>query len=175
MNRFKFHFVFFLSLAFSSQCLGAVLLYNIKERAAIVPFDNSTNGFAATDVQAAIEEAKATAEGKARWVVLVGFDGNASTGRWLEFLTNVSSNVSGYVLPKPAYMLELAASCESSTTVTFTFYKQVTTVIETLTLTSTRKTTKNVNVSLASLDELSAKITSGSCSKPNVGIHLRYQ
>lgn len=164
---------FVLCWALSAQ--GAVFFYNIKARASIVPFDNSTNGFTAVDVQAAIEEAKAMAEGKARWVVMIGFDGNGSTGRWLEFLTNISSNVSGYVLPAPSYMLELSASCESSTTVTFTVYKQVTSVLETLTLTSTRKASKTVSVSLTTLDELSAKITSGSCSKPTVGIHLRYQ
>lgn len=34
-----------------------------------VPFDNATNGFAASEVQTAIEEAKATAEGKARFSI----------------------------------------------------------------------------------------------------------
>ena len=55
-----------------------------------VPFDNSTNGFTAIDVQAAIEEAKNTAEGKARYAVGFGFDGNGSGGRWLETHTNIA-------------------------------------------------------------------------------------
>lgn len=49
----------------------------------LIPFDNSSNGFTSTDVQAAIEEAKATAAGKLRDSRYFIMNGTVSNGDWL--------------------------------------------------------------------------------------------
>lgn len=48
-----------------------------------VPFDNSTNGFTSTDVQAAIEEAKQNAEGFPRAGIRSNYNGTVSANQWL--------------------------------------------------------------------------------------------
>lgn len=153
---------------------GAIVQFDRTQMAITTPFDNSTNGFTSVEVQSAIEEAKNTAEGKARYVVNYGFDGTASSGRWLETITNVASNLSGYVVAKPAYLKELSLACSSSTTVTIGLYRNAS-QIATIVMTSQKIDYEDENVSLSQGDELSAKVESGSCSKPAFWVHMRYQ
>lgn len=47
------------------------------------PFDNATNGFTATDAQAAIEEAKLSAQGFPRAGIRATSNGGQSNGEWL--------------------------------------------------------------------------------------------
>jgi len=159
---------------FASISNGAIYQFQRALQALYVSFDNATNGFTSIEVQSAIEEAKTTAEGKARFVIALGFDGNGSTGRWLELATNVPSDISGYIFPVDSYIKEFSGVCASSTTVVFGVYKNAV-QIDTLTLSSVRKATKTVTLTATSLDELSVKINSGSCVRPMVFIHSRYQ
>lgn len=146
---------------------GAVFQFQRALQALFVSFDNATNGFTSTDVQAAIEEAKATAEGKARFSISGGFDGNASVGRYLEFNSNVDSNQSGYVNANPSRLRELTCVCLASSTVTFTVAKVGGADLATCVITASRKgISTGLTVDLASLDELSVRVTSGSCSRP---------
>ncbi len=153
---------------------GAIVQFDRTQMAITTPFDNSTNGFTATEVQSAIEEAKSTAEGKARYVVNFGFDGNASSGRWLETVPNVGSNVSGYVVAKPAILKELSLSCAGSSTVTIGLYRNAS-QIATIVMSAQKTAYEDKNVNLNAGDALSAKVVSGSCSKPAFWTHMRYQ
>ena len=58
-----------------------------KDPAAAVPFDNETNGFTATDVQAAIEEAKLTG-GVARYAVPLIYNGTVGDNAWITYSNN---------------------------------------------------------------------------------------
>jgi hypothetical protein len=49
------------------------------------PFDNETNGFVATDVQAAIEEARQSAEGFPRAGLALTANGTLTTGNWITY------------------------------------------------------------------------------------------
>ena len=49
------------------------------------PFDNSTNGFTADEVQSAIEEAKETAEGKPRFTLTLVNNGTISNNQWVAY------------------------------------------------------------------------------------------
>lgn len=133
-------------------------------------FDNSTNGFASNNVQSAIEEAKNTAEGKARWLASPGFDGTASVGRYLEFSSNVNSNQSGLVVPRSASLKELSLALNTSGTITFTIYKwngSAETSLTTISTSSSRKSiVTGLDILLNSNDELRVKCTSGSGSRP---------
>ena len=61
-------------------------------------FNNVTNGFTATNVQAAIEEAKSTAVGKVRFSAVCGYGGQAK-GQHLEFFKGIGCDTSPYVVP----------------------------------------------------------------------------
>lgn len=132
------------------------------------------NGFTSRNTQEAIEEAKITAPGTAGpYAAISGFDGNATTGRWLEFLTNIASNVSGHVIPEAASIKYLSVAAQTNTTCTFTIYKNGIS-LETLTLTAQRKNNKiSLNHVLIALDELSVQVTSGNCAKPTFNIFIK--
>lgn len=131
-------------------------------------FDNSTNGFIASNVQAAIEEARTTGLITVGGAILLGFDGNASSGRWLEVITNVSSNDTQYIIAgtKIIRAIALGTNKSSTYTCTITLYKNGVS-LDTITLSSQYKNIKTgLYHTLASLDEISAQVISGSCSKP---------
>jgi hypothetical protein len=153
---------------------GAIVQFDRTQWAGSTPFDNSTNGFTSTDVQAAIEEAKLTAVEKSRYAVGFGFDGNASSGRWLETHTNIASNVSGYVAAKPAILKEISLACSSASTITVGIYRNAA-QIATIVMTSQKIDYEDENVNLTNGDEISAKVESGSCTRPSLFIHMRYQ
>lgn len=71
------------------------------------PFDNSTNGFTATNTQEAIEEARNTATGLLVYAVSIIRNGSMSNGDWLgkgELLSNTPS----YVAPRNLQFIGLS-------------------------------------------------------------------
>jgi hypothetical protein len=135
-----------------------------------LPFDNATNGFTATEAQSAIEEARATAEGKARYCVSCGFDGNASTGRYLEYNSNVDSNQSGFVLPRNSILKEMSLCVNTSATITFGVYYwngTTETLLTSISLSAARTATSTgLNISVSQGWEIRVKCTAGSASRP---------
>jgi hypothetical protein len=131
-----------------------------------IPFDNSTNGFIASEVQSAIEEAVS----KPRWLASAGFDGNASVGRYLEYTSNVDSNIAGLIIPKVSKLQDLSLAVTANSTCTFsilTWNGVVETSIASISLVAARKSVvSNLNVTLNVSDEIRIKLTSGTCSRP---------
>lgn len=110
-------------------------------------------------------------ETKARFLASAGFDGNASTGRYLEFNSNVDSNVTGFTLPRNAVLKEISYGQSANSAVTWEVRRQTPTPITTLatvTLTSSerKKTYTGLNINIAAEEELSVYCTAGSCSRP---------
>lgn len=138
-----------------------------------------SNNFTSKTVQEAIEEAKSTAEGKARFLVSCGFDGTASTGRYLEYNSNVDSNLSGFVIAVPSYLKELTISVVSRATTTFKVYTwndTTETEIASISLSNTRVgRVINLNVLLPALSEIRVKCTSGSSARPIVFQYYQVQ
>lgn len=158
----------------ASNANAAIYLYDRTQFAGTVPFDNSVNLFSADNVQAAIEEVKQANENIARFLVTAGFDGNASTGRWLEMTKSVPSNNTPFVFPKNAYLTEFSYACTSSTTVTFGVYINAVKVLNlVMTASKTGATVQQVTVNL--LDTMSWKVESGSCSRPIVATFARFR
>jgi len=128
------------------------------------------NGFTSRSVQEAIEESKSTAEGKARYAVSCGFDGNSAVGRYLEFNSNVDSNVTGFIVPRASILREVSLGVSANSTVTFQILKwngTTETLLTSISLAGTRKNTlTGLNISLAALDEIRVKDSSGSCARP---------
>jgi hypothetical protein len=135
-------------------------------------FDNSTNGFTSVNVQAAIEESRATAQ-SARFVVSFGWDGTASTGRWLEMFKSVPSNNTPFVLANNAIVKGVSFACESITTAKIGLYKNAI-QIDTLAMVAA-KTAYDGALSISAIagDQLSAKVESGSCSRVIYSVFLQ--
>lgn len=137
-------------------------------------YDNSirANGFVSKTTQEAIEEARSTAEGKMRYLNSCGFDGSATSGRYLEYNSNVDSNQTGFVIAIPSKLKELSIGAVSNATVTFTVYKwngTAETSLTTISLAGTRTgRVIGLDIALVALDEIRIKCTSGSCSRPIV-------
>lgn len=138
-----------------------------------VKFNNSTNGFVATNDQAAIEEAKNTATGRARFLGCCGFDGNASSGRYLEYNSNVDSNISGFVIPRAAKLKELSLVHTANSAVTFQILSWNGTTETLLTSINTtaserKKSVTGLDIALTANIELRVKCSAGSCARPIV-------
>lgn len=138
------------------------------------PFDNSTNGFTANEVQSAIEEAYQLGANASRGPTICGFDGTASSGRWLEFFANNPSNNSPFILAEDAELIALSVvTASGSSTGTVTIYKNGVS-LTTISLTAQKKNAINgLTLSLLELDEISAQVTSGSISRPNLYMFIR--
>lgn len=138
-----------------------------------VPFDNSANGFTSTESQSAIEEAKQLASKVSRGPTICGFDGKGSTGRWLEFFSNNPSNNNPFIVAENNELIAISVSASANSTGTVTIYKNGT-AVENITLTAARKNAKsNLLVSYSPLDEISARVTSGTISRPTLFLFLR--
>lgn len=138
-----------------------------------IPFDNSTNGFIADRVQPAIEELIQVIDSKAGYVIACGYGANAGSGRWLEFFEGINSGTVPHVAAEDGIIRAISVAVESATTATFTVYVDGV-AVETLTLTSARKAIKNgLLIPFDSLQELSVRVTSGSCKRPLFNISGR--
>lgn len=87
-----------------------------------IPFDNATNGFTADEVQAAIEEAKLTAEGLPRLSINLINNGVTGNNDWISY-SELTPNTN-IIFPLPVRLSEIAWS-NSNTSVEFSveFYK----------------------------------------------------
>lgn len=123
-------------------------------------------GVTAVEVQAALEEIYNLAKNASRGAIGCGFDGSASTGRWLEFFANNPSDNSPFVVPEPSILRAISASSTSNATCVITVFKNGVSVA-TLTFTAAQVArNKTLSVSLTDLDEISIQVTSGSISRP---------
>lgn len=148
-------------------------LIDISPVSRSIPFDNTTNGFTSTEAQSAIEEAKNTASDASRGPTLCGFDGNAATGRWLEFYANNPSNGNPFIIAEPVELVAVSVSASTNSTGVITIFKNGVS-LQTISLSASRKNRiKGLLHSLTDLDELSVQVTSGSITKPVLYMFIR--
>lgn len=134
--------------------------------ASSIPYDNTSSGIASTDVQAAIDEVYNLAKNASRGSIGCGFDGTASSGRYLEFFSNNPSNNSPFIVPEPGIIRAISASSAANSTCVITLFKNGVS-IATLTFTAqASQRNKTLNLSVTDLDKLSVQVTSGSISRP---------
>jgi len=113
----------------------------------------------------------------ARFAISAGFDGTASTGRYLEFNANVDSNLSGFVAPRTAKIKELSITNNSTATATVKIQRQAPTsaLLYTATLTAQKsKTITGLDIDLSANDDINIQIGSGSLSRPIVYLFLEF-
>jgi hypothetical protein len=123
-------------------------------------------GVTADEVQTALEQIYNLAKNASRGAIGCGFDGNASTGRWLEFFANNPSNDSPFVVPEPGILRAISASSTSNATCVITVFKNGVSVATLSFSAAQAARDKTLNVSVTDLDEISVQVTSGSISRP---------
>jgi hypothetical protein len=138
-----------------------------------IPFDNSTNGFVSTESQAAIEEARNEGQDASRGPTICSFDGNAATGRWLEFAANNPSNDNPYVVAEPGQIRALSISASANSTGTVQIKKNGTNITSISLSASRYASVTGLSLSLANLDLISSQVSSGSITRPTVFIFIQ--
>jgi len=118
------------------------------------------------------------ADSQSRFATTCGFDGTASSGRYLEFSSNVGSNISGFVVPRTLLLKELSFAIQTNSAVTFTVYKFTTvkTVLTTISTTAGQRkvSVTGLNITLLQNEELRVKCSAGSGARPVFGIFMVY-
>ncbi len=137
------------------------------------PFDNSTNGFTAIDVQAAIEEIDTTITATLMFAVTAGYNGNATTGKYLEFLTGVGSDEDPYVLPRTARLRYVSIATRNNCTGTVSILNNGSSITSVSLSSAQAGSSPELSISLAAMDNISVQITSGTMDKPIVYIHIQ--
>lgn len=140
--------------------------FGFNQPSVATPFDNSSNGFSATNAQNAVEEVYDTLTGLVSPGFTWGRSGNIPSGSWL-LNDSVPSNVTGRNFP--FYNGELIAasiSNENTTTANIEIYehdKTTFTLIGTVTLTAQKSKEQSfTSTSVTKGKELAVKIGSGS-------------
>jgi hypothetical protein len=114
------------------------------------------------------------ADTKSRFMASCGFDGNASTGRFLEWNSNVDSNVTGFVLPRAAIIKEISYGHQSNAAVTWTVETRTPTTLTTVSVLASerKKTITGLNIPIAANDEIQVRCSAGACSRPIIYIFM---
>lgn len=80
------------------------------------------SGILSTNCQDAIEEVKQAALNNDRFILLASYNGNANTGRYLEFFPNIDSNVAPILLTATSKCLSLVIASSAIHTATIGFF-----------------------------------------------------
>ena len=143
-----------------------------------IPFDNSSNGFVAEDVQTAIEEAGMTGSGGDTVVNFsFGRSGNVSNNTWLRRTGQAPSNRSGMTVALTGAVIELVSySNRDADTGTITIYQHDgnlngLSVIGSVNIVNTRTDSFSVNFPVTKDRQIAVRVTSGSFR--DLGIDLK--
>lgn len=142
--------------------------------ASTLPFDNSTNGFNAQDVQAAIEEIGASASPGFSW----GRGGNNSTNTWLNN-EGVPSNRSGrFIFIANPELAVIFCSNRNISTYTISVYEHEgdeinLTLLDSLSVVAARGAFKTTAIPVTAGRQLAIQITSGSAQDIVAGVILK--
>ena len=106
---------------------------NRTQTAGQTPFDNSTNGYDAIDVQAAIEETLFDAINNDRYPIQASYNGNANAGRYLEIFPGENSFNAPMLAPSTSYVVAVTAQAAANSNGAIEIYNITTnTVIYTI-------------------------------------------
>jgi hypothetical protein len=107
-----------------------------------------------------------SSNGPSRYCLSCGYDGNAPTNRWLEYISNNPSDQTPFVAPETSSVKALSLAAAAAATCTITLYKNASPLTTISLVASQTAQVSGLNFALAPGDTLSAQVTSGSCLKP---------
>lgn len=175
-HRFQFWNISTQPITIQDNSSGAIVTLAANRRLEAVLRDNSSAaGIWVSDANIF----SGVADSLSRFAASCGFDGNASTGRYLEFNSNVDSNISGFILPRTTVLKEIAFAISANSAITFTVYKfsgGVETALTSISTTSGQRTayTTGLNILYAAGDEIRVKCTAGSAARPVFTLFMVY-
>lgn len=142
-------------------------------------YNGGVSPFVSVEAQAAIEEAYYRAiqfaETVARFLLIAGFDGNGSTGRWLEIGDNSASNLVPFVWPRAGKITELSMRTNGNSTCTVTLFKNGVSTGQIInTVAQNQKTLTGLNLTFVAGDTLSFQVTAGSANRPHIYNFARF-
>ena len=144
-------------------------------------FVGNPSNITATNVQDAIEQAQNTALLNYRAITLASYNGNANSGRYLEFFNNIASNEAPILLPDPAKLLTVViATTATNATCDVSFYNfnvSETTAVYTITMSAEKRKIGNGTLAtplytFPSNALVVIKVSSGSILSPHLYFHL---
>lgn len=144
-------------------------------------FDNTSNSFVATTVQAAIEEARDSAIAKARWGTVFTINGTVVNNTWLGFDALVPSDTTPIIVPRASNLVELGFSfAGANVDGEIKIYKNGTgagQLVYTMTLTNANvsKLDTGVNVSFAAGDLVRAHWTDTGDNPSDASLQFYFQ
>lgn len=148
-----------------------VIVFGRTQLAQNTPFDNATNGFTATDVQAAIEETLLDAINNDRYPIQANYNGNANIGRYLEVFPGEDSLAAPLLSPSNSKIVQITIQAVAVSTGSIEIYNITTaTVLYTASFSGAAKQTFN-NLSIAGIaagNELGFRVSGASINKPKI-------
>lgn len=110
-----------------------------------------------------------------RYAAICSYNGNAGTGKYLDFYPGQSSNQSPYPIPEVSYVRTVIVSSISNKTGTISFYlhDNITVPIFSISLANSSYAKITLSYQLNVDDEIVAKVSSGSFSKPTVTLFIQ--
>lgn len=144
---------------------------DFRDIAKSVPFDNSSNGFTSTDVQAAIEEIRNTILTSASPGFSFGRSGTCTPNTYLQNET-VPSNISGrWVYLNNGFITDIYITNELATTYTVEFYHHTgnsvaLTLLGSVTVTAAKGGHFSVNWAVPNDKQIAVKIAASSANSP---------
>jgi hypothetical protein len=110
-----------------------------------------------------------------RYACICNYNGNANTGRYLEFYSGQSSLNSPFPIPEPSFLKTIVLSAVANSTGSVSIYRvsNLSIPLATISLSNSRYLKLETAVELNTDDQLVAKISSGSVNKPAVTIFIQ--
>jgi hypothetical protein len=110
-----------------------------------------------------------------RYVVLSTYNGNAGTGKFLEFFPGQGSDTAPFAIPEISYIRVLILTAVADSTGTVSIYKATDLVnpIRTISLSNSKFQKDTLAMPLNSNDQLIVKVSAGSISKPNLVVYFQ--
>lgn len=156
--------------------MGKALFGTTIPDAADVPYSNLVSGLSAVNAQDAIDELTNLVQDSSKAFTFCQYNGNAGTGRWLEFFSGIGSNDAPITVIGALYVLTVVARTTAvDATCTIGFY-DIGPITPVLLYTVTFSAVKEVVLTLPTPGlftvpaggKLAVKIDSGSIAKPHI-------
>lgn len=110
-----------------------------------------------------------------RYAAICNYNGNAGTGKYLEFYAGQSSDLSPFPIPESTYIKTITLTAIANSTGTVSFYKStnLTTPITSISLTNSTYIKISISLLLNADDKIVAKVSSGSINKPAITVFFQ--
>lgn len=143
--------------------------------ASSTPFDNSSNGFVADQVQAAIEELQVLTLQQS-YPLLANYNGSANVGRYLEGFPGEASDTAPFAIPLTAKLLHVTVQATAATTGSIRIYNLTTAaaIYDAAFSGTSRQIYTNLNIGgISAGDELSVYVIGAAINKPKIRFWLQ--